>query len=192
LSTRVKRLARRIQKRIEAFYGLEKGPDVAEFVRATARAARELVVVRQRPDALELVVLLPELSARPTLDERMQLVEGVSHFVYIAERARVELPATALELELQAEVDKFVLLAFDGSVLSNRRAESASHVLFRRVRYAHGEHTERGERYRLANDLAARVSQRVVDQRARTETRRWLMRFYRSGQTEKIRLARAA
>ena len=39
-----------------------------------------------------------------------QLIEGVSHFVYVADRARRKLPATQLELELQAEIDKYVLL----------------------------------------------------------------------------------
>jgi hypothetical protein len=97
-----------------------------------------------------------------------------------------------LELELQAEVDKFVFLAFDDEVPSLHRAEGICHSLFRKVRYLHAAGTEAGERYRLANDLAARVSRRLFGLRARAEARRWLIRFYRSGQTEKIRLARAA
>jgi hypothetical protein len=97
-----------------------------------------------------------------------------------------------LELELQAEVDKFVFLAFDEYTHSLHRAESICHTLFRRVRYMHARGTESGDRYRLANDLAARVSRRLFGLRARAEARRWLIRFYRSGQTEKIRLARAA
>jgi hypothetical protein len=153
---------------------------------------RESLMLREDAEGLELLLMVPKLSSPPSLDERMQLVEGVSHFVYIAERARVGLPATVLELELQAEVDKFVFLAFDEASHSRHRAESICHALFRRVRYAHAPDTESGERYRLANDLAARVSRRLFAPRASTEARRWLIRFYRSGQTEKIRLARAA
>jgi hypothetical protein len=185
-------LARRIQERIETFYGLEPGPHIGDFVRSNGDGARESLVVRQGSDGIELMLFVPELSGPSSLDERMQLVEGVSHFVYLAERARVGLQVTVLELELQAEVDKFVLLAFDGTRPSLDAAEGICHALFRRVRYVHAAGTESGERYRLANDLAARISKRVFGTRARSEARRWLMRFYRSGQTEKIRLARAA
>jgi hypothetical protein len=186
------RSARRIQRRIEAFYALEAGPDVGGFIGEHNVATREALVVRDGGDAVELLLLLPSLSETPTLDERMQLVEGVSHFVYLAERARVGLPSTALELELQAEVDKFVVLAFDGSALAHHRADSARRALFYGIRYLDAPETELGQRYRLANDLARRVSLRVFDRRVRSEARRWLMRFYRSGQTEKIHLARAA
>jgi hypothetical protein len=185
-------LARRVQKRIEAFYGLEPGPDVGDFVHPSADGTRESLVVREGSEGIEVRLFVPELSEPPLLDERVQLIEGVSHFVYIAERARVGLPATVLELELQAEVDKFVLLALDDAPASRHRAERISHALFRRVSYVHERGTESGERYRLANDLAARVSRRVFAEGARSEARRWLIRFYRSGQTEKIRLARAA
>lgn len=184
--------ARRIQKRIERFYALESGPDVGDFVSEGVEGTRESLVLREGSDDIELRLLLPNLSDFPTLDERMQLIEGVSHFVYIAERARVGLPATVLELELQAEVDKFVLLTFDDSRLLHHRAEGVRRALFQRVRYVHPAGTEVGERYRLANDLAARISRRLFDLRARFDARRWLIRFYRSGQAEKIRLARAA
>jgi hypothetical protein len=185
-------LARHVQKRIESFYCLEPGPDVGKFVHQGAEGERESLLLRESRDDLELLLVVPKLSEPPSLDERMQLVEGVSHFVYIAERARIGLPATELELELQAEVDKFVFLAFDEVTHSPHRAESLCHSLFRRVRYLHAPGTESGERYRLANDLAARVFRRLFVRRARAEARRWLIRFYRSGQTEKIRLARAA
>ncbi|MCH7929016.1 MAG: ATP-binding protein [Proteobacteria bacterium] len=61
----------------------------------------------------------PSIAAHYGLDPRtycfcyidlqmMHSVEGVSHFVLVAERARRELPVTQLELELQAEIDKFL------------------------------------------------------------------------------------
>jgi len=184
--------ARRVQRRIERFYGLESGPDVGEFIGEGLDGSRESLLLRQVSDAVEILLLLPKAADRGSLDDRMQLVEGVSHFVYIVERVRVGLPATALELELQAEVDKFVLLAFDGVTLAGERASRVRHALYRRVRFLHADDTEPGLRYRLANDLASRISRRVSERRVQGDARRWLMRFYRSGQTEKIRLARAA
>jgi len=186
------RRARAIQLRIEKFYGLEAGPDVGDFVHQASEDVRESLLLRQAPDAIEMLLLLPSTSGASSLDHHMQLVEGVSHFVYVAERARIGLPATALELELQAEVDKFVLLALDRVRFSSEWAHRVRQVLFDRVRYLHGVETEHGRRYRLANDLAAKVSLRISELRARAGARSWLMRFYRSGQTEKIRLARAA
>jgi len=105
--------ARSVQRSLERFYWLEQGPDVTEFVRTAEGPSRESLVVRADDDAVELALYLPSADASGAGDAYVQLLEGVSHFVYVAERARIDLPATALELELQAEVDKFVLLAFD-------------------------------------------------------------------------------
>ena len=72
---------------------------------------REAVRVRDSADGVvEIEVLAPSVSEESDLDSVCQLIEGVSHFVYVADRARRNLPATQLELELQAEIDKYVLL----------------------------------------------------------------------------------
>jgi hypothetical protein len=179
-------------------YELEEAPDVVEFVRTGSGQSRETLVLRQGNDDLEIALVLPavddpaELAGHhgPT-DTWLQLVEGVSHFVYVAERARTELPATKLELELQAEVDKFVLLAFGDEPLTPQRARSLRRTLYEAVRYLHPANTEDGARYRLANDLAARFVARLERWDCESRTR-LLRRFYRAGQAEKIRLARAA
>lgn len=192
----VKEPLRDAQRRLEAFYELEQGPDVTEFLHIGADDQRETVLVRQTGDTLELAVILPPHQSQhhgeAVTDLSMQLFEGVSHFVYLAERARTELPATRLELELQAEIDKFVLLALDGDPLPVRRARGLHERLYARVRHLHPPDTEAGHRYRLANHLAARLASRLVDQQNPEEARRLLRRFYRAGQTEKIHLARAA
>ncbi|HVU04467.1 MAG TPA: hypothetical protein VHE30_22070 [Polyangiaceae bacterium] len=183
--------ARRIQRRLESFYELEAGPDVTEYVRDAEAGERETLFVRENEGALELALLLPVNDASARLDHHAQLVEGVSHFVYVAERARVELPATELELELQAEVDKFVVLAFEGTRLDAARARQASRALYGNVRHLHAEETERGHRYRLAATLAARVAGRLRTRSPGAQALAFLRRFYRVGQAEKIRLATA-
>jgi hypothetical protein len=188
--------ARDVQQRIEHFYGLERGPDIADFVQlAHDEAGRELLLIRQSGDGIEVSLVLPASAGRcprAADDTYLQLVEGVSHFVYVAERARVELPSTELELELQAEVDKFVVLAFDGGALARHRAPSVRTALYHRVAFLHAEESERGARYRLANALAARLARRLVETATRTEPRRFLQRFYRAGQSDKLHLASAA
>ena len=188
---------RLVQQTIERTYGLEGAPDVVDFVRTGSAGNRETLVLRQTEEELEIALVLPamndhELEAEhePT-DSWLQLVEGVSHFVYVAERARTELPATKLELELPAEVDKFVLLAFASEPLSPQRVRSLQYKLFEAVRFLHPENSEDGARYRLANDLAARFVTRLAHHGAHSRAR-LLHRFYRAGQADKIRLARAA
>jgi hypothetical protein len=193
-------LPARIQARLAGYYGIEEAPAVDAFVEP-ADDAREAVLVREREGELELSVRLPRVAlegGRPSFDELCQIVEGVSHFLYLAERARRELPATQLELELQAEVDKYLLFAHGGGGRAYHPARAArlQERLFDRVRYLHPAHTERGERYRMANDLAARFARWLEARFARhgrkEQMRAWLRRFYGAGQAEKIELARAA
>jgi hypothetical protein len=186
------RALRRLQRGIERYYALERAPDVALFVEDAARAEREVLLVRETDDALELKLVLPGGSPPAGANDRfLQFVEGVSHFVYLVERARTGLPATQLELELQAEVDKFVMLAL-GARRTDRHSLLDLHtLLYERVEFLHPESSEAGSRYRLANELAARFTVKLIDVEAQA-ARMLLQRFYRAGQSEKIHLARAA
>jgi hypothetical protein len=190
LGRRTRSALRRIQRRIERYYGLESAPDVALFASAGTEGEREVLLVRDGEHAVEMALRVPNGAPRAGAnDEWLQLLEGVSHFVYLAERVRRELPSTQLELELQAEVDKFVLLALDAE------GDADPKVLHRRIfeqaTFLDPPDTEAGERYRLANRLAARLAARVTG-RGEGEVRALLRRFYRAGQAEKIALARAA
>jgi hypothetical protein len=181
--------ARLVQRRIEDFYALEHGPDVGDFVRPGADGERETLFVRETDDALELELVLPKKPHADSLDHDAQIIEGVSHFVFVAERARVELPTTELELELQAEIDKFVVLAADAE-FTLARAPDLHAVLYDDAYHLHSHGSARGHRYRLATTLAARVITRLSEAPP-VEARRFLQRFYRSGQAEKIRMATA-
>jgi hypothetical protein len=178
---------RGLQRCLEDFYGLEPGPDVAEFVYID-ESQRETLLVQEHEEELGLALVLPSAHAGNSGDLWAQLVEGVSHFVYVAERARTGLPATQLELELQAEVDKFVLLAMRAST---HEARVIHEWLFADARFLHGADTERGARYRMASELAARYMARLFRRPGPERVRAALRQFYRSGQSEKIRLARA-
>jgi hypothetical protein len=193
LSRRRQRELSRIQRRLERIYGLERAPNVTRFVREGDLGSREVVLLRESDDELEIAVVLPPesklISEGGALnDVWLQVAEGVSHFIYLAERARVQLPVTQLELELQAEVDKFVLsLEF-----STESARWLLDRMFDSPRFLDEEGTEAGERYRMAHQLAAHFMARVISESDRVRAQERLRSFYRAGQTEKIRLARAA
>ncbi|HEX7453023.1 MAG TPA: hypothetical protein VF294_12090 [Polyangiaceae bacterium] len=107
MSSRRQRELCRIQRELEAFYGLERAPNVTRFVRDGDLGSREVVLVRESETELEMALVLPPESKRIAVggalnDVWLQVAEGVSHFIYLAERARVSLPVTKLELVLQA------------------------------------------------------------------------------------------
>jgi len=198
LSRRRQRELRRIQSELERFYGLERAPNVTRFVREGDQGSREVVLLRESADELEIALFLPpeskQIPAGGALsDVWLQVAEGVSHFVYLVERARVSLPVTKLELELQAEVDKFVLsLGFTGFSFSANGARDLLDRMFDSPRFLDPENSEAGERYRLAHHLAARFVSRVVVANDRGRARERLRAFYRAGQADKIRIASAA
>jgi hypothetical protein len=180
-------LASRVQHRLARLYGVES-PPVDPFVRVSEE--RECVFVRKTRRSLELRVHLPEAALQGdgsiSVDLYCQVVEGVSHFVQLVERARRGLPTTQLELELQAEVDKFVMLP-RARGFSDREVSAR---LFDEVTYAHDPGTTEGDRYRLANRLAAQFVSRL--RRGPPHRLATLRRFFGAGQREKLEMVMSA
>ena len=191
VAPKTKRALRSIQHSLERYYALESTPDVADFAQAAAKGERETLLVRESDMAIELALVVPtEAPHMGANDVWLQLLEGVSHFVFVAERVRTGLPTTQLELELQAEVDKFVLLGLEPGF--DRESARRMHThLFEGGRFIDPEGTEAGERYRLANDLAARLWSQLIRQEPAAH-REVLRRFYRASQAEKMHIVRAA
>lgn len=160
------------------------------FVRESLEVGeREALLLRESEGGLEVALIVPGTAANEN-DDWLQLAEGASHFVYVTNRARQELPSTHLELELQAEVDKFVLLVLEQLPFDRADAFEVHSRLYERVRFLHAAGTELGDRYRTANDLAARFVRRLMSC-GPVVTHATLRRFYRAGQAEKIRLVAA-
>jgi hypothetical protein len=163
---------------------------VRAFVREVSEhGGREALLLRESDEELEMALVVPANAANAR-DHWLQLAEGVSHFVYVANRARQELPSTQLELELQAEVDKFVLLVLEQLPYDRDEALQVHSRLYENVLYLHAAGTELGDRYRTANDLAARFVRRLL-RCGPVATHTALRRFYRAGQADKIRLVAA-
>jgi hypothetical protein len=193
---RERALAADMQAALERVYGLDRVVDVGDFVKDADEGGRESVLLRESDDGLEMSVQLPRLQDDASLDGLCQIIEGVSHFVYLVERARSQRTTTQLELEMQAEVDKWLLLAAAMRAFDVPRSATLRERLYERVTFAADAASETGERYRVANDVAhafvRRLERRYVHGRKFAAMRSELRRFFHQGQEEKLRLARTA
>jgi hypothetical protein len=184
-------IAMRVQQAIEGFYDIDHVADVSAFVRP-ATGGREKLLVREAHDGVvEMRLELPAMEQ--DLDSVCQVIEGVSHFVYVATRATQGRVATVLELEIQAEVDKYVVLSGNIESLDVARSARLRDQLYERNAYLHEQNTEMGERYRVANEAANRFTRKLerahVAHRRFGDLRRDLHQFFRAGQEDKLRLA---
>ncbi|MFN7697637.1 MAG: hypothetical protein ACK6CU_04165 [Deltaproteobacteria bacterium] len=133
--------------------------------------------------------------------------EGVSHFVLVQYRAEQTAHVRELELELQAEIDKWAtsvlagageaiarneaaLLAGNGAGLFRARSRLVRQRLFERTELLDAPDTERGARYRAATQLAARYTKALERAHVERADLRGLLtelrRFYRLGFAEKL------
>ena len=126
-------------------------------------------------------------------------LEGVSHFVYSTWRLQRDLPVSLLELETQAEVDKYAVTVFLLAAQQEGQSYPAQvHArLFDRVSFDARLEPDQYERYRTAHALAAhycrRLERRFVNRGvARIEAMvRELRSFYRLRHSAKLRHALA-
>jgi hypothetical protein len=125
-------------------------------------------------------------------------LEGVSHFVYAAWRLHGDAPVSLLELETQAEVDKYAATVFLIAHQQGGGFPTQVHSrLFDRVSFDARLEPHQYDRYRTAHRCAAqycrRLERRFVQRgKARTEALlRELRTFYRLGATAKLRHALA-
>jgi hypothetical protein len=125
-------------------------------------------------------------------------LEGVSHFVYATWRLEYDLPVSLLELETQAEVDKYAVTVFLlGAQQGGGYPAQVHSRLFDRVTFDARLEPAEVERYQTAHRCAARYCRRLehtfVNRGvARIEAMvRELRRFYRLGAGAKLKLALA-
>jgi hypothetical protein len=202
---------RALQGGLESLYRVESHLDVCDFLLGDEsrealqlrRMPREQLLVKEHADGLQLGLFVDERTLenlamrdpRRRLDDHnlqdfLLAVEGVSHFVYIVHRARQERPVSAVELELQAEVDKYLVALL---VCWNQMGEPPRDLrlrLFSHVRYAGDLSPEERERYELANaaadEYAASLEDRFVRARTVDDMLAEARLFYRKGLAQKL------
>jgi hypothetical protein len=188
--------------RIDDF--LVTDPEVARILGAECMLAdnTETVLLTEDEQGMSLSVfldasLLERLHARnpfaglqpEQLDDFWTALEGVSHFNYLAFSAQRDKSVTLLELEMQAEVDKFIsawLLALEQD--DHALAARLHGWLFDEISFHPDLDHEQRERYRAASDYAARfcygLSRRL--QEGNAGGLQELRHFYRLTQAHKI------
>jgi hypothetical protein len=205
-----------LQGALAEIYDLAATPDVVQFLmtdRASvariqgARNSEEQLLVAQDEDTLSLALyidaeVLERLGRRDpfavldaeNLGDYLTVAEGVSHFVYVAWNAGFDKPVTLLELELQAEVDKYVLCAWLLREQGAGRFPGELHrALFERSRIDPTAAAGRTRLYHTASSYGGRFCRRVAASLARgtrgatRELLTELRRFYRWGNARKLR-----
>ncbi len=162
---------RELQRALEIIYGVTAPLDVeGTLVAPTRPGLVEELLVRSADDTLEVglslgsgvLERLPELSRDAPgtflgelLPAFAAAAEGVSHFVYLTVHALGDRRVSLLELEAQAEVDKFatgVLHLWRHGERS--RSGQLRERLFHRVGYRADLTDDERQRYGFANQLA--------------------------------------
>lgn len=199
----------KLQRHLERLYDVSVGHDVEDFVihdaalaarldsGSDSRAAPEKLLLRETGDGVDVALYLEKkLVSRLTRDdptERLHAgnlpdfltaLEGVSHFLYLVWCVSHERNVSLLELELQAEIDKFILAAVLLARDRGGRVPAALHpALFEAPAFNPALSVERRERYRAANDYARRycawLQRRYLARHGENGMMSELRRFYR-------------
>lgn len=208
-----------LQRFIEQVYGLYLEHSVEDFLVTDPEVARELdssanpreikekLLVDQSGDEVALALYLdPSVVAsmatgilegkleEDTLPDFLLALEGVSHFVCLAWNAARERGVSLLELEMQAEIDKFVVVS-----LLFQQPGDALHLrdlrqwLFEEPQYHHALDADERHRYAQANHFAGKYCLQLEQRHWRRSGRPLghglfgeLRRFYRLSQSDKI------
>jgi hypothetical protein len=169
-----------IQRQLEQIYQVEIPHDVDDFVISDAQMAHNLGQITGVPTASEQLFVYEEAdnldvslyidqsvverlaNDDPTLHlhdgniaDFFTVLEGVSHFLYLIWNARFGREVSAIELELQAEVDKYIVSSFlFGKQDSGHIPTNLASMLFDEPVFDSRLDSERLKRYQEANFYA--------------------------------------
>ena len=178
-------MLRDLQTLLAGIYDVPLPLDVADFLLTDrsqlpaalcGREADEQVVVVEETDAVAIGVyvdatVLERLRAADplcalhcgNLADYWTALEGVSHFLYLAWHAQHDRGVSLLELELQAEIDKYVSSVWLLRAQDPERFPAEVHrLLFERTRIDTSLTAERRALYAEANRHAARFCRRLA------------------------------
>jgi hypothetical protein len=213
-------LLAQIKRELAFIYETPLSYDIDEFVITDARLAATLTPTTASLDNLERLLIQPDVDdprlslyidatvlARlqnddpsvslhdGNLAEYLIALEGVSHLHYVIWNIERENSVSLLELEIQAEVDKYVACAKLFSDQQGGNVPAALHqILFDAVVYDQTLGAQAHSRYQEANYFAAKycaaLRRRFPGHHGQPSFLRELRAFYRLTQNEKIQRIR--
>jgi hypothetical protein len=200
-----------LQRGLERLYRIDTQVSVRDFVIDAeardevnlARTAREQLLIAEIDGAVEIGLFVDEgalanLSRNDpsrslhdgNIGDFLLAVEGVSHFVYTVWRARSDRQVSALELELQAEIDKYVTCLLIGPKADRAGSSKLRRKLFEQFELEPDLDAAERDRYRAATANASRYSasleKRYVAERRIGDMLRELRRVYRMSLSAKL------
>jgi len=166
---------------------------------------REKLLVAESPGALDISLYIDatvlkkladqnplEILNGENLHEFLIALEGVSHFVYLVYKALMEDTVTRFELEMQAEIDKYVITLFLLRRQGSEPQVSAIHrSLFDSPRFHPCLTSDNLQRYRDANRYAGKYCNSLINRYIHAPASNGLIDelrdFYRLNQRRKVR-----
>src|ERR1700688_330416 len=209
-------VVRQLQSLLAGIYDVPLAEDVAQFLLTDrselpgtlpATNTDEQLLVAEDAEGVSIGLfldpaMLQRLAAANPLEalnggnlaDYWTALEGVSHFVYVAWNAAHDRPVSLMELELQAEIDKYVASFWLLRAQEPGRFPAELHrVLFERARIDPELAGDRLGLYRRANQYAARFCRRLGrllrpgGTQAQARAMAELRRFYRLSNAMKLR-----
>jgi len=203
-----------LQRHLSSIYQVEPGYDVSDFLVTDPTLAKmlggdalipntdESVLVVEDDEGMALSVYLDsqvlgrldqdnplEALKASHLKDLWTVLEGISHFNYLVWSAGRDRSVTLFELEMQAEVDKFISTWLMAQ--NQDKCEFANRLhgwLFDEVQFRPELSDDELVRYKTANDYAARFCHGLARRLGANfdEAFHELRRFYRLKQSDKI------
>lgn len=209
-------LLRKLQNLLAQVYGIDIAANVTDYLitdksflagrsDSSVSNADEVLFLLEENGTLDISLYLNDLllqrltASNPyaglshsNLDDFCKVLEGVSHFVCVAWNALNDKSVTRLELELQAEIDKYVstrmLIASQSEpgITSNNLVKH----LFDDIKYHDGLTVDELERYKHANRMGRRycysLARRFPSGHLTGAMMQELRAFYRMPQPDKF------
>jgi hypothetical protein len=205
---------RQLQDLLAGIYDLPVAYDVYDFLftdrrflppgARDARSDEQVLVLQDGEEAALGLFLDAEVLRRlnvcnpvralnaQNLADYWTALEGVSHFLFLAWNAAHDRAVSLLELEMQAEIDKYIVSVWLLWSQDPERYPSELHrLLFTHARVDAGLTGDRRQLYQQANHYAARFCRRLerglrMRRAAHGDTLRELRQFYRLSRERKL------
>lgn len=204
-----------LQQRLQSVYEIDTGHAVADFLVSDealknhlnngSNHLRESVFVSENEEHLDITVYLhadvvahlhdenPEQGLHSgNIEDFCLATEGISHFLKLVWHGTYDRSVSLLDLELQAEIDKFVLIyLYIADQVGNINTADIRQLLFDSVDYHPQLNEQERERYQRANHYAGKYCQSLertfVQRDDACHMLKELRRFYRLPLADKVR-----